>query len=156
MFQFSENQFTPHPLYRDSLTLIMKKKITSICKIKIQLVENSNLKFQLTKLLTLPKNDSPTFPNNQRLCWHVANTHRSQVSKVSKFQSFQILEYNFLSEHFQKSISNGVFNFIVSCRMQYYNFLKRKLYYMYFCEYFPKSSVQKFQNILMRAFAMKF
>ena len=33
------------------------------------------------------------------------------------FEIFQILEYNFLSEHFQKSISSGVFNSIVSCGM---------------------------------------
>ena len=33
------------------------------------------------------------------------------------FEIFQILEYNFLYEHFQKSISNGAFNSIVSCGM---------------------------------------
>ena len=56
----------------------------------------------------------------------------------------------------QKSIWSGVFNPIVDCGIKSYNFLTRELYYIHFSGYFPKFSVQQFQNTLMRAPVTKF
>ena len=55
--------------------------------------------------------------------WSTLNKEKKKKKKSKGivlqglFEIFQILEYNFLSEHFQKSISSGVFNSIVSCGM---------------------------------------
>ena len=72
------------------------------------------------------------------------------------YENAEILERLFLSEHFQKIVCSGVYNSIIRCRMKSYNFIKRELCYIHFSGYFPKFSVQQFQNTLVRASVMEF
>ena len=65
------------------------------------------------------------------------------------FRIFEIFEYPFLSEYFQKSDWNGIFSQAVGCRLVM-QFHSNGTALLYFFGYFSKFFVQLFQNNLMK------